>query len=745
MKVPGSVLVEEVSETGHVRSSWRTSGVEILYADCRAEAQILLVKNKQPVRFNLLGAVSRVVASRWQDGMMTLICSRPRMHIMMSKMTVPLLQELAVFAAQFVPGAAPDAAVHAREVVRRAHKRAHDAVVAQENVSARSVAAMEAKRARPAASVFLTHMDTSSRTVPPLGAASAATRAGVNTPFGPPMPSGPPPSLLQASSSSAASQAKTLSPSANAMFKQPLSTAALAGAAAASRAPLDWRALLGFDVAEGLSARQQDVVELVAGGSNVYFTGAAGTGKSHLLQVLGSLLGSPAAAAAATAAAAASVRKAVSSLLGGMVGRAVATSAPMRRAFFTSTTGVTAVSIGGTTLQHWAGIGAAEREPGQSVAELTAQAVARVRRTPELEARWRRTDVLVIDEVSMLSAELFALLEAVARTVRGVPAPFGGIQLVVCGDFYQLPPVSRAGAGGGFGGGQQSEPLFAFESAAWGACFPPARTVLLDRVFRQKENTFADALNSIREGECDAVVLRTLQPAIDRGHRMALASNTAKGGEDDDSYATWLLTRKHEVEARNAQKLARLPGAAITIVAQDVGRTELLDKASPVRARISLKIGAQVLLMKNISVAEGLCNGTRGEVIRFTLRDEPIVYFASANKTLLVEPETWSVRLGATVVATRSQVPLELAWAVSVHKSQGMSLDQAVVSLSSVFEYGQAYVALSRVRSLEGLYLVGFDPSAVRAHPRVLDYYAMLRDAQEARHAGGDEAKDDTD
>ncbi len=791
MRITCSVIVEELAPAGNVRSTWRTTKLQLICVDSPTDAQLILERNKAPVRVRLANGVSRVVTPRWKDGMMTIQFSHPRCQLLLSRMIVAELQELAVFLNQFPPSAGPNERAAAAEVARRiiareggsdsdSRKRGSGSYGSHDDEENDASAA--SKRAKGASSIFITRTDTAysavarSRAPAPL---SEVKTHNQNTPIR----ITPAPSYLS-KGNALATKGSSLSPSANALFAAPPpSAAALAGAAAAAarRAPLAWRGILGAAAAEALSPAQQDVMDLVAAGSNVYFTGSAGTGKSHLLQALGAVLNAPAgagvagaaqgvagfrgssASAAASAGAGAWGRAGaggVVSLLGprgtvvGTVGhggvRALGGAAPPRKAYFTSTTGVTAVQIGGSTLLHWAGVGASDRAPGMTAEAQLQQAVARVRKTPELETRWRRTDVLVIDEVSMLSADLFTLLEGVARAVRANQAPFGGIQLVVCGDFYQLPPVTKtlhsaasASFSAGFSApgstGDGAVSAFPFESPAWAPCFPPAQTVLLSRVYRQQDNAFADALNSIREGRCGPDVVALLQPAVERGRVVTESARRGTFSSDplqadlEGANATWLLTRKAEVEERNARMLARLPGAAVTLQAVDVGQSELLDRATPVRKSISLKVGARVLLMKNISVAEGLCNGCSGEVLGFTGRDEPIVSFASARKTMVVEQETWPVSLGGAVVASRSQFPLELAWAVSVHKSQGMSLDQAVVSLNAVFEYGQAYVALSRVRSLEGLFLVGFDPSAVRAHPRVAAYYDMLQAAQRER------------
>jgi hypothetical protein len=201
------------------------------------------------------------------------------------------------------------------------------------------------------------------------------------------------------------------------------------------------------------------------------------------------------------------------------------------------------------------------------------------------------------------------------------------------------------------------------------------------------------------------------------------------------SDATWLLTRKHEVDRLNTERLGRLSGDPVTLRAVDQAQQphflEQLRRASPARDSMTLKVGALVLLTKNLNVHEGLCNGTRGVVLRFTREQLPVVFFPSTKKTLTMGFEKFPIVVGGSVVAERAMVPLELAWGISVHKSQGMTLDKAIIDISNTFEHGQTYVALSRMRSLEGLALVGFKAAAVRAHPLVQEFYDKLGEAHE--------------
>jgi ATP-dependent DNA helicase PIF1 len=415
--------------------------------------------------------------------------------------------------------------------------------------------------------------------------------------------------------------------------------------------------------------------------------------------------------------------------------------------FATSTTGITASHIGGTTLFAWAGWSATAA--GDTVEQL----VQRVARSRESLARWRSTRTLLVDEVSMLDAALFDRLEAVARRVRGDERPFGGIQLILCGDYFQLPPVTKDGGGGmnaSASATANAAPLFAFESQSWSRCVGAAesggqgRTIELGVVFRQRDDVFIRLLDSVRRGQCPPDAAALLRACEDTDLE-TLAS-------EDGIRPTSLVSHRKEVEETNTRELALLQTHTVTFHARDTSSSsqalEALSAACPARAKLELKIGAQVLLLRNLGVSSGLSNGARGVVVRFGASPgggrpgPPVVRFASGSETTIA-PVTWSHSLGGQVLASREQVPLELAWALSIHKSQGLTLDRARIDISRCFEHGQAYVALSRMRGLEGLQLVGgFDPKKIRAHPRVIAFYEQLGEERAAAEkARSDKAK----
>ncbi|CAL5220858.1 g2943 [Coccomyxa viridis] len=409
-----------------------------------------------------------------------------------------------------------------------------------------------------------------------------------------------------------------------------------------------------------LSVEQQSIADRVVAGHSVFFTGCAGTGKSLLL-------------------------------------KHILRALPQATTYVTASTGLAASVLGGTTLNAFAGIGRAS----------DLESMTKMASRPDAAQRWRRATTLIIDEISMVDATLFEHLEAVARHVRRSKAPFGGIQLVLTGDFHQLPPVAKGAAA-------MAARRFAFESECWASCV--SSCMQLKKVFRQADRDFIDILARMRSGACTSQDLRELEAGCSRSLDLS-----------DGILPTMLFTHCEDVEAVNAQRLAELPGDSVRFAAQDTGRTEALQ-ACQSKASLELKAGAQVMLTRNVAPGRGLVNGARGIVQRFcgTSIRLPVVLFANGLETT-VGKERWTIRSGTAVVATRTQVPLALGWALSVHKSQGMTLDRVEVNLAKAFEAGMAYVALSRARSLKGLRISGIiNARSLRADPKVLAFYATL-------------------
>ncbi|KAK1743712.1 ATP-dependent DNA helicase [Skeletonema marinoi] len=321
--------------------------------------------------------------------------------------------------------------------------------------------------------------------------------------------------------------------------------------------------------------------------------------------------------------------------------------------------------------------------------------------------RWREVDVLVIDEVSMMAASFLDKLSFIASRARNDRRPFGGVQLVVCGDFFQLPPVELSKDG------------FAFEAKCWS-------------VFRQRgDQTLLNILDEARIGELSVTSAEVL-----RRHSVLPAAAFAKrsGEEEEQIKPTLLECRNREVDKANQREMDTLPGDVHSFAARDRGindtyKAQLKHCQAP--ATLELKVGAQVMLLKNIDLEKGLANGSRGVVVRFQRphnekMDFPVVRFDSiraVGKDCSIDGDDSSDDDNEFVIILRncqlkgadSSRP---AWSISVHKSQGMTIPNLTVNLAGVFEYGQAYVALSRATELNLLTLRGFSEKAFRAHPK---------------------------
>ncbi|XP_029474210.1 ATP-dependent DNA helicase PIF1-like isoform X2 [Rhinatrema bivittatum] len=406
-----------------------------------------------------------------------------------------------------------------------------------------------------------------------------------------------------------------------------------------------------------LSLEQSLILSAVMDRKNVFFTG---TGKSYLLKkIVGSL--------------------------------------PPESTYATASTGVAACHVGGTTLHSFAGIGSGKAPLDQCIG---------LANRPGVRQHWLSCQHLIIDEISMVEGEFFDKLEAVARAVRRREDPFGGIHLIISGDFLQLPPVMKT----------SEKTKFCFQAKSWKKCIQ--LNMELTEVRRQTEKTFISLLQAIRLGMCPEEVAHQL---------MKTATNKI---EQDGILATRLCTHKDDVELTNVRRLQQLPGEIHTFEALDSDPVlvKTIDAHSPVAQFIQLKKGAQVMLTKNLDVSRGLVNGARGVVVGFQPEGKgmPNVRFL-CGVTEVIKPECWIFKGRNGVLLSRKQLPLKLAWAISIHKSQGMSLDCVEISLARVFESGQAYVALSRARSLQGLRVMDFDPKVVRADPHVLQFYSRLR------------------
>jgi len=387
----------------------------------------------------------------------------------------------------------------------------------------------------------------------------------------------------------------------------------------------------------------------------------------------------------------------------------------------TATTGAAACLVAGQTLHKWTGLGLIT---DKSITEC----VAFISRTESLANRWRNTQVLVIDEISMMWAELFEHLNRVAQAVRGNKLFFGGLQVIFCGDFAQLPPVKQS--------------HYAFESSLWADNLSNS-TVYLKQVMRQDDPEFIKMLSELRlarPGKLSAATQQRLNARVNPDLGSAIEDATDHvlvGDELIDIEPTILYPHRESVDKLNQRELDKLRESGCqtmvyealdTKYGKDGGKsridrsdTKTLDERSPVR--LELAIGALVMLTINLDVKAGLVNGARGRVMSFE-NGLPVVQFANGQQTTVKQFEFESNISDGYV--SRRQMPLILAWALTIHKCQGATLDGVVTDLRGAFCESQSYVTLSRVRSIDNLHLIGIDYSKIACNAKVLKYYNLL-------------------
>lgn len=362
----------------------------------------------------------------------------------------------------------------------------------------------------------------------------------------------------------------------------------------------------------------------------------------------------------------------------------------------TATTGSASVLIGGTTIHSYLGIGLGD----QTKMDL----LMKLQKSPK-RTNWTKTDLLIVDEVSMLSPELFDKLFWLGQQLRNDQRPFGGMQILLSGDFLQLPVVKCD--------------KFVFEAKNW------ERTIknifLLSQVKRQSNPEFRDLLNRLRVGN-----------GTD-GDFAFLKSLGAKKEKDMEVRPTKLFCKNEDVDVINIKKLNEL-NEEIYKYELDVEIPEdapsLPNNFNPAKRCNAPQIvrlckGAEVLLLYNLNIEGGLVNGSRGTVTGFSEDKMPIVRFLNGIE-ITIGYTTWEIKEGRQVIALVTQIPLRLAYAITIHKSQGMSLDSAFINLSGVFEYGQAYVALSRVKSPDNLIVKNATKSSFKVHPKAKQFYQNL-------------------
>ncbi|KIR52308.1 ATP-dependent DNA helicase PIF1 [Cryptococcus gattii Ru294] len=489
-----------------------------------------------------------------------------------------------------------------------------------------------------------------------------------------------------------------------------------------------------------LSPQQSEILANIMNGENFFFTGSAGTGKSVLLRAIIKAFKEKEAQR--------EQREAARSFRGWQ-GYREANKVEKEEVVkwslaVTASTGMAGVNIGGTTIHSWAGIGL-----GVDNAEKLA---AKVRANAHSRKRWRSTAALVIDEISMIDAPLLDKLDRIGRIVRNDDRPFGGIQLILTGDFFQLPPVTKG-----------QIPQFAFEAECWPKLFSHRNIKTLTRVFRQRDDRFVKMLEAMRRGTVtldDTALLQSL-------------NRTVKYPDNIEPVA--LYPQKRDVEFVNSARLGALPGAITVYDCHDqpgftaggfpITKTEAtakLNKNTIWPQQLSLKEGAQIMLVTNMGDGV-LVNGSTGTVVDFlTIPDAikrgihlpeaaikgqtsmdlefPVVAFAQSKFARKKVPERVIIPSMSVDIlnalgqpeATRYQIPLILAWALTIHKSQGQTLERVKIDLAKIFVEGQTYVAISRAVSLDSLEILNFRPDSVKAHSKVINWARPYEEEQAA-------------
>ena len=403
-----------------------------------------------------------------------------------------------------------------------------------------------------------------------------------------------------------------------------------------------------------LSKSQQRGMELFKEGKNIFISGPAGTGKSHLISEIYKECRGNIQVCATTGCAASLLQ-----------------------------------CVGAKTIHSWSGIG--------SGVGSSRDVISRINTNKKIMNQWKKINILVIDEISMLSAKTFTLLDDVAKSIRSNPYPFGGIQVILTGDFYQLPPI-----------GNQNDPMscaFCFESERWGSTID--QVIELTTCFRHADELYATIMNEVRIG------------VMTKKNNDILKSRVTKC--DKDHPHCIIYPNRYKVDRLNNDRLHKLDPETQHIYTPISSNPRYnVHRHEPVE----LRVGAEVMCTANIETfgVHYLVNGTPGRVVAF--RDElPVVSFRSGITRVIGHHEFPTEIEDVHVI----HIPLMLAWAITIHKSQGITLQSAEIDAGSgIFECGQTYVALSRLKTLDGLYLSGYDVSKIKVNKKVKRFYKEL-------------------
>lgn len=445
-----------------------------------------------------------------------------------------------------------------------------------------------------------------------------------------------------------------------------------------------------------LSKEQQYAFQRFKKGQNLFITGQAGTGKTRLVKE--------------------------------MVDYAKMNKKKIQ---ICAMTGCAAILLGNEakTIHSWSGIKIARED--------TTQLIDKICNNSRAKKNWTNTDILVLDEVSMCSKKIFEVLNQAAKYIRRNDKPFGGIQVIFTGDFFQLPPVPTQY--------QQDTQMFCFESPYWKTVFPMENHVELKTVFRQKDSLYKKILSEIREGVICEESMKILKDC---------EGKVFDPNEHNGCYLTRLFPTRDKVNFMNKTMFEKIEEPVFTYpfirksnckqyidsgkdiepevleICNDLSitkqETELnnIVNSNQISEILELKKGAAVMCLVNVDLENGICNGSQGTVVDFNGKI-PIVKFSNGVQ-MSMDVHYYQSNDYPTLAI--GQIPLTLAWAITIHKSQGATLSMAQIDIgTSVFEYGQSYVALSRVESLNGLYLNKFNFSKIKANPKVVEFYEKVK------------------
>jgi len=424
-----------------------------------------------------------------------------------------------------------------------------------------------------------------------------------------------------------------------------------------------------------LTEKQQNAFNTMKSGKNVFLTGPGGSGKSFLIKYFIDWYKSE-------------------------------KEEDDSKIFITSTTGLSSILIDGITINRYSGIGIGDKD-----IETLYKKIIKMK---NLKKRWCNTSVLIIDEISMMDADIFDKLEILAKRIRKNEEPFGGIQIILSGDFLQLPPVKSTN--------------FCFESFTWDMVIN--KVFYFDKIIRQDDINLQNVLNNIRVGIINEDVKNMLNSRLNKDLI-----------NESGIIPTLLFSKKNMVLQYNENELKKLIDNGnenykytsyyefsknISEESKDF-YIEMINSQYQVEDKLTFARSSQVMLTINLPELN-LANGSRGIIIDFTKDNEkryPIVLFLN-GKVLEIKPHEFIIDEDGDLIK-KFQIPLILSWAITIHKAQGMTLEFVKTDIgNSIFEYGQVYVVLSRVKNIEGLSLINIDYSKIKAHPKILKYYEKL-------------------